>query len=66
MPKKIRHYFGACFIIICLFLIKIIVFLLLYHLKFKFTGIKKHTVCHSEERGISSSYSNYEIPRSSE
>ncbi len=40
MPKKIRHYFGACFIIICLFLIKIIVFLLLYHLKFKFTGIK--------------------------
>ncbi|SNA88347.1 hypothetical protein NO004_420050 [Flavobacterium psychrophilum] len=39
---------------------------MLYHLKFKFTGIKKHTVCHSEERGISSSYLNYEIPRSSE
>ncbi|SNB01672.1 hypothetical protein IT2_110049 [Flavobacterium psychrophilum] len=38
----------------------------LYHLKFKFTGIKKHTVCHSEERGILSSCSNYEIPRSSE
>ncbi|AIJ38342.1 hypothetical protein FPSM_01847 [Flavobacterium psychrophilum] len=34
---------------------------MLYHLKFKFTGIKKHTVCHSEERGISSSYLNYEI-----
>ncbi|HGE5775529.1 hypothetical protein [Flavobacterium psychrophilum] len=42
-------------------------FTISYHLKFKFTGIKKkHTVCHSEERGISSSYSNYEIPRSSE
>ncbi len=39
---------------------------MLYHLKFKFTGIKKHTVCYSGERGISSSYSNYEIPRSSE
>ncbi|SNA87045.1 hypothetical protein FI146_60067 [Flavobacterium psychrophilum] len=39
---------------------------MLYHLKFKFTGIKKHTVCDSEERGTSSSYSNYEIPRSSE
>ncbi|SNB31722.1 hypothetical protein NO004_90070 [Flavobacterium psychrophilum] len=38
----------------------------LYHLKFKFTGIKKHTVCHFEVRGISSSYSNYEIPRFSE
>ncbi len=39
---------------------------MLDHIKIIFTVIKKHTSCHSEERGTSSSYSNYEIPRSSE